>query len=144
ARARAIRPVRRDSIFNGADDDGSGTVVLLEIAEKFAKERPARSILFVSHTGEESGLTGSQWFTGHPTIPLAQIVAAHNMDMVGKGRAEQVKFGGPNSLQLLGSRRLSREFGDVIDSVNANSPQPMALDRSWDVPANPLRRFCRS
>jgi hypothetical protein len=55
-----------------------------------------------------------------------------------------VKFGGPNSVQTLGSRRLSREFGDIIDSVNAISPQPMAIDRSWDVPANPLNRFCRS
>jgi hypothetical protein len=77
-------------------------------------------------------------------VPLASIVAAHNMDMVGKGRVEQVKFGGPNSLQLLGARRLSREFGDVIDSVNAVRSEPMALDKSWDVAANPLNRFCRS
>jgi hypothetical protein len=144
AYARRVRPPRRDSIMNGADDDGSGTVVLLEIAERMAAERPARSIIFVSHNGEEAGLLGSKWFTDHPTVPLKQIVAAHNMDMVGKGRAEQVKFGGPNSIQMLGSRRLSREFGDVIDSVNANIPEPMAIDRSWDVPANPLNRFCRS
>ncbi|MGZ8493164.1 MAG: M28 family metallopeptidase, partial [Gemmatirosa sp.] len=144
AHARRVRPPRADSIMNGADDDGSGTVVLLEIAERFARERPARSILFVSHNGEEGGLLGSKWFTDHPTVPLAQIVAAHNMDMVGKGRAEQVKFGGPNSIQMLGSRRLSREFGDVIDSVNANIAEPLAIDRSWDVPANPLNRFCRS
>jgi len=144
ARARSIRPVRRDSIFNGADDDGSGTVVMLEIAERLAREKPARSIVFVSHQGEEAGLLGSRWFVDHPTIPLASVVAAHNMDMVGKGRAEYVKFGGPNSLQALGARRLSRQFGDVIDSVNANSPEPMALDKSWDVPANPLNRFCRS
>jgi Zn-dependent M28 family amino/carboxypeptidase len=107
--------------MNGADDDGSGTVVLLEIAERFAAERPARSIVFVSHQGEEAGLLGSSWFVDHPTIPLAQIVAAHNMDMVGQGRASEVKFGGPNSLQILGARRLSREFGDVIDSVNASA-----------------------
>jgi hypothetical protein len=144
ARARSIRPARRDSIMNGADDDGSGTVVMLEIAERFASERPARSIIFVSHQGEEAGLLGSRWFVEHPTVPLASIVAAHNMDMVGKGRVEYVKFGGPNSLQTLGARRLSREFGDIIDSVNAVSPQPMALDKSWDVPANPLNRFCRS
>ncbi len=61
------------------------------------------------------------------------------MDMVGKGRAEQVKFGGPNSLQMLGARRLSREFGDIIDSVNAMRAEPMAIDKSWDVPANPLQ-----
>lgn len=144
AAARRVRPVRRDSIFNGADDDGSGTVVLLEIAERFAREKPARSIVFVSHQGEESGLLGSRWFVDHPTIPLAKVVAAHNMDMVGKGRVEQVKFGGPNSVQTLGSRRLSRDFGDIIDSVNANSPMPMAIDKSWDVFENPLNRFCRS
>jgi hypothetical protein len=142
--ARRIRPARRDSIMNGADDDGSGTVVMLEIAEQFAAEKPARSIIFVSHQGEESGLLGSQWFVEHPTVPLEQIVAAHNMDMLGKGRAEQVKFGGPNSVQTLGARRLSREFGDIIDSVNAVRAEPMALDKSWDVTANPLNRFCRS
>ncbi len=144
AHARSIRPPRRDSIMNGADDDGSGTVVLLEIAEKFATEKPARSIIFVSHEGEESGLLGSRWFTDHPTIPLDSIVAAHNMDMVGKGRVEQVKFGGPASIQMLGARRESREFGDVIDSVNAVRSEVMAIDKTWDVPANPLNRFCRS
>ena len=144
AYARKIRPPRRDSINNGADDDGSGTVVMLEIAEKFASEHPARSIVFISHQGEEQGLLGSKWFVDHPTIPLDSIVAAHNMDMVGKGRVTDVKFGGPNSVQTLGSRRLSREFGDIIDSVDAVSAEPMVIDHSWDVPANPLNRFCRS
>jgi hypothetical protein len=144
ARARSIRPPRRDSIMNGADDDGSGTAVLLEIAEKFASEKPARSIIFVSHTGEEAGLLGSRWFTDHPTIPLTSIAAALNMDMVGKGRVDQVKFGGPTSVQTLGSRRLSRQFGDIIDSVNATREETMAIDKTWDVSANPMNRFCRS
>ncbi|WP_309670414.1 M28 family peptidase [Gemmatimonas sp.] len=144
AKARAARPARKDSIMNGADDDGSGSMVLLELAEKFAKEKPARSVIFVSHQGEEGGLLGSRWFVDNPTIPIEKVVAAHNMDMVGKGRVDQVKFGGPNSVQMLGARRLSRDFGDIIDSVNANSPEPMAIDKSWDIPANPLNRFCRS
>ncbi|MEO5509913.1 MAG: M28 family peptidase, partial [Longimicrobiales bacterium] len=144
AYARSIRAPRRDSIMNGADDDGSGTVVLLEIAEQFAKERPARSIIFVSHQGEEAGLLGSAWFVSHPTVPIKQIVSAINMDMLGKGRVTDVQFGGPNSVQSLGSRRISPEFGDIIDSVNAISPRPMAIDRSWDTPANKLNRFCRS
>ena len=144
AKARAARPTRKDSIMNGADDDGSGSMVLLELAEKFAKEKPARSIIFVSHQGEEGGLLGSRWFVDNPTVPIDKIVAAHNMDMVGKGRVDQVKFGGPNSVQMLGARRLSRDFGDIIDSVNANSAEPMAIDKSWDIPANPLNRFCRS
>ncbi|MGH7670129.1 MAG: M28 family peptidase, partial [Gemmatimonadaceae bacterium] len=144
ARARSIRPPRRDSIMNGADDDGSGTVIMLEIAQKFASEHPARSIIFVSHEGEEAGLLGSKYFTDHPTIPLDSIAAALNMDMEAKGHVWQVKFGGPTSIQILGSRRLSLEFGDIIDSVNAVRPVVMAIDHTWDVPANPLNRFCRS
>jgi Peptidase family M28 len=144
AHARRIRAPRIDSIMNGADDDGSGSMVLLEIAERFAAEKPARSIIFVSHQGEEAGLLGSRWFVDHPTIPLTSIVAAHNMDMLGKGRADQVKFGGPTSVQTLGARRLSREFGDIIDSVNAVRTETMAIDKSWDVTANPMNRFCRS
>jgi hypothetical protein len=144
AYARRIRAPRRDSIMNGADDDGSGTAVMLEIAEQFAKEKPARSIVFVSHEGEEAGLLGSRWFTDHPTIPLANVVAAHNMDMLGKGRVDEVKFGGPTSVQLLGARRLSRDFGDIIDSVNATRVETMAIDKSWEVLANPMNRFCRS
>lgn len=144
ARARGIRPPRPDSTMNGADDDGSGTVVLLEVAERFARERPARSIIFISHQGEEGGLRGSRWFTDNPTVPLSQVVAAINMDMVGKGRVSEVKFGGPASVQMLGARRLAREFGDIIDSVNAVRSEVMAIDRSWDVTANPLNRFCRS
>ena len=144
ARARSIRAPRRDSIMNGADDDGSGTVAMLEIAEKFVKEKPARSIIFMSHQGEEAGLLGSRWFSDHPTIPLESIAAALNMDMEGKGRTDQVKYGGPSSIQTLGARRLSREFGDIIDSVNATRAEVMAIDRSWDVTANPMNRFCRS
>jgi hypothetical protein len=143
-RARRIRPPRRDSIMNGADDDGSGTVVLLEIAEAFSREHPARSIIFVSHEGEEAGLLGSKWFVDHPTVPLDSIVAVHNMDMLGKGRVTDVKFGGPSSVQTLGSRRMAREFGDIIDSVNAISREPMAIDKTWEVKENPLNRFCRS
>ena len=68
---RAIHKPRADSIRNGADDDGTGTVSILELAESFAKgkDRPKRSLIFISHTGEEYGLVGSAWFTDHPTIP---------------------------------------------------------------------------
>jgi hypothetical protein len=142
--ARSIRAPRRDSIMNGADDDGSGTVIMLEIAERFASEKPARSIIFISHQGEEGGLLGSRWFSDHPTVPLDKIVAAHNMDMESKGRPEYVKFGGPSSIQTLGSRRQSREFGDIIDSVNATRTEVMAIDKTWDVFENPMNRFCRS
>jgi Zn-dependent M28 family amino/carboxypeptidase len=144
AYARSIRPPRADSIMNGADDDASGTALLLEIAERFATATaPARSIVFISHASEEGGLLGSRYFTDNPTVPLDSIVAAHNMDMVGKGRVTDVRFGGPAQVQMLGARRLSAEFGDVIDSLNAVRAEPMAIDYSWDR-TNALNRFCRS
>jgi hypothetical protein len=144
AKARAVRPARIDSISNGADDDGSGTVVLLEIAERLAQgPRPARSIVFHSHAAEEKGLLGSRYWTENPTLPLDSIVAAHNMDMLGKGRVTDVRFGGPNTVQMLGSRRVSVEFGDLIDSLNAVRGEPMVIDYSWDR-TNLLNRFCRS
>ena len=144
AYARSIRPPRADSVMNGADDDASGTAVLLDIAERFATAPPPRrSIVFISHNAEEGGLLGSRYFTQNPTVPLDSIVAAHNMDMLGKGRVTDVKFGGPSQVQMLGARRLSSDFGDVIDSLNAVREETMAIDYSWDR-TNALNRFCRS
>jgi Peptidase family M28 len=142
---RRLRPPRADSIFNGADDDGSGSVAELEIAESLvAGPRPRRSILFVWHTGEEAGLLGSAWFTDHPTVPRDSIVAQLNMDMVGRGTAEDVPRGGPRNLQIIGARRLSTELGAVIDSVNARRSAPYDIDYSFDAPHHPLNRYCRS
>ena len=142
--ARSIRDPFPDSVMNGADDDASGTAILLDIAERFATMAPPRrSILFISHNAEESGLLGSRYFTENPTVPLDAVVAAHNMDMLGKGRVTDVKFGGPAQVQMLGARRLSAEFGDVIDSLNAVREETMAIDYSWDR-TNALNRFCRS
>src|SRR5205085_2546218 len=120
---------RRDSIYNGADDDGSGSVSALEIAQYFAsqKVKPKRSLLFVWHVGEEAGLYGSEWYTDHPTVPRDSIVAQLNMDMVGRGAAAdntgitkqgQRYHGNPNYVQLVGSRRLSSELGDLAEVVN--------------------------
>jgi hypothetical protein len=138
--------VRADSVNNGADDDGSGTVAMLEIAERFATQptRPARSLLFVSHTGEEKGLWGSQWFTDHPTVPRDSIVAQLNMDMVGRGKATDIMGRGPNNVQLIGPRRLSTQLGALIDSVNAARSPHMDIDASFDTNGHPLNRYCRS
>ena len=142
---RALRPPRADSIYNGADDDGSGTVTMLEVAESLAAgEHPRRSILFVSHTAEEKGLFGSLWFTDHPTVPRDSIVAQLNMDMVGRGAAHDIEGGGPNYLQIIGSRRLSTQLGDLIDSTNAALPSPFVIDYSFDAPGHELNRYCRS
>ncbi len=143
---RKVNPDRPDSIFNGADDDGSGSVALLEMAERFAtaKPRPQRSILFVWHTGEELGLLGSAWYTDHPTVPRDSIVAEFNMDMIGRGDASDLPGGGPGFLQLVGSRRLSTELGDLVEAVNKQQPQPFSFDYQYDVPGEPHRIYCRS
>ena len=137
---------RPDSINNGADDDGSGTVSMLEIAEAFASspQRPRRSLMFVSHTGEEKGLWGSLWFTDHPTVPRDSIVAQLNMDMVGRGKPTDAMGRGPNNIQLIGVRRLSTQLGDLIDSVNAQRTPKMDIDTSFDANGHPLNRYCRS
>ena len=143
---RRVDPDRPDSVFNGADDDGSGSVALLEIAQRFATAtpRPRRSILFVWHTGEELGLLGSRWFTDHPTVPRDSIVAQLNMDMVGRGDADDVPDGGPTYLQLVGSRRLSTELGDLVEAVNKGEARPFHFDYQYDVNGEPHNIYCRS
>jgi hypothetical protein len=152
---RKIRPARPDSINNGADDDGSGSVSLLEIAEAFAKGsvKPKRSILFIWHAGEEAGLWGSTYFTDHPTVPRDSIIAELNMDMVGRGGASDVTgedkdgkllYGGPGYLQLVGSRRLSTELGDLVEAVNAEKNLGFKFDYAIDANGHPQNIYCRS
>ena len=139
-------PARADSVFNGADDDGSGSMVVLTLAETFARSgvRPRRSVLFVWHHAEEMGLLGSRHFVHHPTVPREKIVAAINLDMVGRGGAEDIPGGGPRYVQVIGSRRLSTELGDLVESVNRNLPEPMQFDYSLDADGHPERIYCRS
>ena len=144
---RKLRPARADSIFNGADDDGSGSMAMLEIAEAFAKgpgPKPARSLLFVWHTAEELGLFGSAHFTDNPTVPRDSIVAQLNMDMIGRGGKGEEPLGGPNYLQMIGSRRLSTELGDLIERVNRQQQMPFAIDYQYDATGHPEQYYCRS
>ena len=137
---RRLRPARPDSINNGADDDGSGTAAVLAIAGRYAAlpqaQRPARSLLFVWHTGEEEGLLGSEWFTDHPTVPRESIVAQINIDMIGRNH--------PDSVYLVGSRRASTQLGQMVEAANARQARPMGLDYSFDAPGHPEQIFCRS
>ena len=142
---RRIRAPRRDSIFNGADDDGAGTASLLAIAQALATgARPARSVLFVSHTGEEQGLLGSRWYADHTTVPRDSIITYLNMDLFGHEYNADSARSGPRYLQSGGARRLSKELGALIDSVNATLAEPMAIDYSWDAPGHPSQKYCRS
>jgi hypothetical protein len=152
---RQAHGVRLDSIYNGADDDGSGTASVLEIAEALvnAPNKPKRSILFVWHTGEEAGLYGSAYFTDHPTVPRDSIVAQLNMDMVGRGAATDVTgstkeggdlHGGPGYVQLVGSRRLSTELGNLIEDVNRTSKLGLNFDYAIDANGHPQNIYCRS
>jgi hypothetical protein len=152
---RKIYPARKDSISNGADDDGSGSVSILEIAEAFQKGavKPKRSLIFIWQMGEEKGLWGSQWFTNHPTISRDSIVADLNMDMVGRGAATDITgrskdnaelSGAPNYLQLVGSRRLSTELGDIAEDVDKTEPVPFKFDYSMDANGHPQNIYCRS
>ncbi|QJR35513.1 M28 family metallopeptidase [Gemmatimonas groenlandica] len=155
AEMRKSSPTRRDSIFNGADDDGSGSVAVQEIAEMLStmKVKPKRSTLFVWHVGEEKGLWGSKFFTAHPTVSRDSIVAQLNIDMVGRGSATDLTGtskdgqdlrGGPDYLQLVGSRRLSTELGDLVESVNTTKKHNLVFDYGMDASAHPMNIYCRS
>ena len=143
---RKLRPARVDSIVNGADDDGSGSMGLLEIAEAVMKSgtRPKRSLLFVWHTGEESGLQGSRWYTDHPTVPRDSIVTQLNIDMIARGGPNDEKLGGPGYLQAIGTRRLSTELGDLAESVNKEGKHGLVFDYTYDADGHPDNYYCRS
>ena len=143
---RALRPPRPDTVFNGADDDASGTAGMLEIAEAVAAMRPApkRSILFVWHTAEELGLLGATHFTDHPTVPRDSIVAQLNLDMIGRGSAADSPEGGPGYVQVLGPRRLSSELAALVESVNTTGRHGLNFDYQFDADGHPLQFYCRS
>ncbi|MEP6742655.1 MAG: M20/M25/M40 family metallo-hydrolase [bacterium] len=144
-------PVNGDAIYNGADDDGSGTTALLAIAEALAKapKRPKRSVLFVWHAGEEKGLWGSHYFTDYPTIPLEKIVTQINIDMIGRSKKEgdtnprNNNLSGPNEVYVIGSKMMSTELGEITETVNKNYLN-LAFNYRYDDPTDPNRFFFRS
>ena len=144
-------PVGNDTICNGADDDGSGTTALLGMAEALAKAptRPKRSVLFVWHCGEEKGLWGSRYFTDYPTVPLNQVVAQINIDMIGRSKKEgdanprNKDLTGPDAIYLIGSTMMSTELGELVNAVN-KSYLNLTFDTRYDDPQDPNRFFFRS
>lgn len=133
-------------IFNGADDDGSGTIAMLEIAEAFQQavkngKGPKRSILFLHVTGEEIGLYGSKYYTENPIFPLANTVANLNTDMI--GRIDPDKKDTPNYIYLIGSDKLSQELHDVSEAV-AEKYSDLELDYKFNDENDPNRFYYRS
>ena len=134
-------------INNGADDDGSGTVALLEIAEAFKKAQeagngPKRSIVFLHVTGEEKGLLGSQYYTDvDPIFPLDQTVANLNIDMI--GRIDPKREGDRNYIYLIGSDKLSTELHELSEKVNKQYGN-LELDYTYNDENDPNRFYYRS
>ncbi len=144
-------PVDGDAIYNGADDDGSGTTGVLAMAEAIshAPVRPRRSILFVWHCGEEKGLWGSQYFTTYPTVPLDHVVTQLNIDMIGRSKPagdtneRDKELSGPNEIYVIGSKMMSTELGELTEQVN-KSFLNLNFDYRYDDPHDPNRFFFRS
>lgn len=140
-----------DKIWNGADDDGSGTVGVLSIAEALSKApvRPKRSILFVWHTAEEKGLIGSEYFNKFPTVDIKNVVANINIDMIGRSKREgdvdprNKDLTGPNATYLIGAELMSSTLGAVTLGTN-DAYLKLNYDRRYDDPADTNRFFFRS
>jgi Zn-dependent M28 family amino/carboxypeptidase len=132
-----------DRIWNGADDDGSGTVAMMALARAFAEgPRPRRSLLFVWHAGEERGRLGSLFFADHPTVPLANIVTQLNIDMIGRNRDD--KPGEFQTVYLVGSDRISSELDAVTRAANSALPKPMTLNYEFNDQSDPEQLYFRS
>lgn len=133
-------------IFNGADDDGSGTVAMLEIAQAFKKASengngPKRSILFLHVTGEEIGLYGSKYYTENPLFPLENTVTNLNIDMIGRIGSE--KPGNKNYIYLIGSDKLSQDLHDLSEEVNKKFIN-LEIDYTYNEDDDPNRFYYRS
>jgi hypothetical protein len=151
-----------DKIFNGADDDGSGTTAVLSIAEALAKapKKPKRSILFVWHAGEEKGLWGSEYFVKFPTVDLKNVIAQLNIDMIGRSKKPgyqascdinprpgqkpcNAELTGENEVYVIGSEMMSSELGSITKGVN-DSFLKMTYNYKYDDPKDENRFFFRS
>lgn len=147
-----------DKIWNGADDDGSGTVAVLSIAEALshAKERPKRSILFVWHCGEEKGLWGSEYFNKFPTVDIKKVIAQLNIDMIGRsldpnnvikcdapGKRCNEELSKADEIYVIGKDMMSSTLGSIVDQTN-NSYLKLKYNTRYDDPNDKNRFFFRS
>ena len=137
----------KGEINNGADDDGTGTVALLEIAEAFKQAKdenqgPKRSIIFLHVTGEEKGLLGSKYYSENPLYPLADTMVNLNVDMIGRVNPKR-ETNDPNYIYLIGADKLSQELHDISEATNKKYTQ-LSLDYTYNDEKDPNRFYYRS
>ncbi|CAA7386023.1 M28 family metallopeptidase [Chryseobacterium fistulae] len=137
--------IKKGVIYNGADDDGSGTVAVMEIAKAFQKAKqegkgPKRSILFLHVTGEEHGLFGSEYYTDYPVFPLANTVADLNIDMIGRDDPENR---GKQYVYVIGSDMLSSQL-KIINETSNKRTNNLELNYKYDDPNDSQRLYYRS
>ncbi|WNB18142.1 M28 family peptidase [Marivirga arenosa] len=138
--------VQDGKVYNGADDDASGTTAVLEIAEAFVEAKkdgkgPKRSILFMPVTGEEKGLLGSAHYSENPVFPLENTVTNLNIDMI--GRVDSIHKDNREFVYLIGSNRISTELHEVSEMINANYTK-LDLDYTYNAEDHPDRIYYRS
>lgn len=138
--------MKGEVVFNGADDNASGTSAIMEIAEAFQKaledgHRPKRSILFLHLTGEESGLYGSRYYVSHPVFKIENTVTNLNIDMI--GRVDPKNKDKPEYIYLIGSDRLSEELHDLAENINKEY-FGLKLDYTFNKENDPNRFYYRS
>lgn len=138
----------RGQLHPGADDDGSGTVGLLELAEAFAQAKaagkgPRRSILFMAVSGEEKGLWGSEYYSNNPVYPLEKTSININIDMIGRKDDKLGSLDSNNHVYLIGDDKLSSDLPRFVDSIN-NLYTKLILDRKYNDPKDPNRLYFRS
>ena len=135
-----------DRVFNGADDDGSGTVAVMQLAKAFAEAKkdgkgPRRSILFMTVSAEEWGLFGSEYYTDRPVFPLANTVANLNIDMI--GRADDAHTGKPDYVYVIGSDKLSTDLHQ-INETNNDKFTKLSFDYTYNDERHPTNLYQRS
>lgn len=134
------------AIYHGADDNGTGSSTVMEIAQAFAQAKkdgqgPRRSVLCLLVSGEEKGLLGSEYYSEHPVFPLENTVADVNVDMI--GRVDQKHEGNPNYIYVIGSNRLSTDLHDINEAANAEYAH-LNLDYTYNAKNDPNRFYYRS
>jgi Zn-dependent M28 family amino/carboxypeptidase len=138
--------INNGDVYNGADDDGSGTVAVMEIAQAFAEAKkngqgPKRSILFMTVTGEEKGLLGSSYYVNYPVLPLEKTITNLNIDMI--GRIDEAHIENRDYVYLIGSDKLSLQLHDLSEQVNATYTN-LELDYKYNADDDPNRFYYRS